>query len=170
MAAVRMGKERVVELLLQHSKIDPNVGNGILGEVPLYEAVKTRRKAIATLLLQHIKIQVNEPGDRGETPLFVAARYGYEEMVILLLEKSKADIDISRRNMYNQSPLTIAIEEKEWTVVQLLLKERTRMSEADERVAQTLEDISLDEINEMSDNMKRRSAQARREEREHLWG
>lgn len=161
--AVQRGNEGMVALLLRHSNIDPNAGNGFLKGPPLCEAVTKRNKAIATLLLQHIEINVNIPGHMGKTPLFIAAQCGDKEMVILLLKKSKADIDISARNYINQSPLTAAIEEEHWTIVGLLLKKRNRMSKADEHVAQALENLSLDERSKMSETMRQSSALAVRE-------
>lgn len=158
--AVQGGHDGIVELLLQHSKVDPNAGYEFLKGPPLYEAVTKRNKVIATLLLRNIEINVNKPGYLKQTPLFIAAKYGYSEMVILLLEKRKADIDISARNEYDQSPLTIAIEKKYWIIVDLLLKEKRRMSKSDKQVAQALENLSLNGRDKMSDDMKKRSEQA----------
>jgi ankyrin repeat protein len=160
MCAARLGREGAVALLLKHSKIEVNAKD-LFGRTALSYAAQTKHGGTAAMLLQHSKkIKVNAMNLQGDTALLYAARRGNELVVRVLLETRKTDIDISARNCTNQSPLTIAIEKRYWTIAELLLKEKSRMSKADRKVGEALEKLSFDERNRMADDMKRDSAQA----------
>lgn len=53
--------------------------------------------------------------------------------------------------------------------MKILLKERSRISEADELVAQALENLSLDERSKMSETMRRNPALADQKRRSRLY-
>ncbi|OBT80171.1 hypothetical protein VF21_00618 [Pseudogymnoascus sp. 05NY08] len=111
------------------------------------------------LLARHSKIDINTREAVGETALFYAAEYGYEEIVRVLLKASKADIETSPTNDINQSPLTVAIEQKHWITAKLLLQERSRMSTDDDNIAHVLEKLPFDEWDKLGDILKQNSLQ-----------
>ena len=72
------------------------------GLTALSLAAITLHTATVKLLLKHkdAKVNVNSKGDNGETPLFLAAREGYEDMARLLL---KYGANIYVRNKYGEA-------------------------------------------------------------------
>ncbi|KFY04939.1 hypothetical protein O988_00384 [Pseudogymnoascus sp. VKM F-3808] len=152
--AVRKGYDGVVELLLQHSNIDVNVLDNC-GETALFNAVQLRHEEIVGMLVHHRNIDVNAKDMFKSTALSLAVEEGLEGIVRVLLETRKADIEISRIGWVYQGPLIIALEEGHWTIVELLLKFREKMSETDKKVARALQKLLPDERSKMSVDARR---------------
>ena len=92
-AAARLGRGRVVTILLQHGA-DVNVRNAY-GESPLYLAVLFRHGAEVTCLLEHgADVALANEGD-GNTPLHVAAAWGQAEAVGRLVKYSSGAVLIA---------------------------------------------------------------------------
>ena len=75
---------------------DPNAIAGQNGWTPMLHAIHTHQNASIAALLD-AGADVNRPDDQGVTPLMMAAGYGYDDTVRLLLER-KADPRIKRPN------------------------------------------------------------------------
>lgn len=70
--AVENGHEQIVQLLLDHDKVDPNLPNNY-SRTPLYAAAMAGRKAIVQLLLAQRDLTINPTHPDPASPLFVAA-------------------------------------------------------------------------------------------------
>ncbi|KFX99137.1 hypothetical protein V490_01932 [Pseudogymnoascus sp. VKM F-3557] len=147
--AICSDREDLVGMLLQHSEIDVNARDSS-GQTPLLQAALNNREGIVTMLLQHREINVNAKNAFGMTALSLAVEEGPEGMVRVPLETRKADIEISPDSVFYPTPLIVAVQEGHWTIVELLLKFRGRMSEADKQVARALEKLPPDERNPSS--------------------
>lgn len=112
-SAVKAKQQTIVTLLLDRAKIDINRGDQF-GYTALIIAVILGHEGIVKLLLQHRKINVNAGDMFRTTALLFAIQVGNESIVRDILKSKKADIDISAKNMFNQSPLNIAIRNKHW--------------------------------------------------------
>jgi hypothetical protein len=75
---------------------DPNAPSGGNGWTPLLHAIHKHQNASIAALLD-AGADVNRGDDKGVTPLMMAAGYGYDDTVRLLLER-KADARIKRPN------------------------------------------------------------------------
>jgi hypothetical protein len=151
--AAREGYDDVVELLLKHCSIDVNVQDWF-GVTALFSAVQHRHEEILGLLLRHRNVDVNAQDWFGETALLLAVEKGLEGIVRVLLETRKADIEVSPSNRLYGSPLITAVEKGHWTIVELLLKFRGKMSEADKQVARALDKLSPDERSNMNEDAR----------------
>lgn len=79
----RRGQTEIMELLLQHEKIDVN-HKSHEGMTPLHIASQMGHAEIAQFLLRRKDLQRNEPDSQGLTPLCYAEK---RDMVNLLLER-----------------------------------------------------------------------------------
>jgi hypothetical protein len=75
---------------------DPNAPSGGNSWTPLLHAIHTHQNASVSALLD-AGADVNRADHEGITPLMMAAGYGYDDTVRLLLER-KADARLKRRN------------------------------------------------------------------------
>lgn len=83
--AVRLDRAEAVQLLLAAGAY-PSIGNDGNDEaIPLNQAARGGRMAIARELLQW-QASPNKPNGRGYTALMLAAMYGHQEMLSLLLD------------------------------------------------------------------------------------
>ena len=82
--AARFGQPDAVSLLVKNGA-DPNVISGVNGWPALMHAIHKDQPASVRALLEH-GADANARGDNGETPMMMAAGYGYTEIVRILLE------------------------------------------------------------------------------------
>lgn len=113
--AVELGNIDAVQLLMQRgAPVDDQLYyRGTL----LHAAVARGNVEIATLLIASNKRLLNVKNRMGSTPLHLAARKGYRDMVLLLIEKG---IDTEAKNFENRTALYLAQQERQEDIVQLL--------------------------------------------------
>ena len=99
--AASRGQKAVVQLLLDQEGVDADSTDND-GLTALSLAAITIHTATVKLLLEHkdAKANINSKDDNGETPLFLAAREGCEDMIRLLL---KYGANIYVRNKYGET-------------------------------------------------------------------
>lgn len=91
--AVQAGSETMVRLLLLEHKVDPNCRSGAGLSTPLMAAVKAGRAGHGVLrqLLDIHGVQPNLRDEKGRTALLLAAAFGNEMAVQILLQSAKVD-------------------------------------------------------------------------------
>lgn len=82
--AARSGQPDAVSLLVKNGA-DPNVVSGVNGWPALMHAIHKDQPAAVRALLNN-GADGNARGDNGETPMMMAAGYGYTDIVRILLE------------------------------------------------------------------------------------
>ncbi|XP_076097818.1 uncharacterized protein LOC143067990 isoform X1 [Mytilus galloprovincialis] len=108
-------KYEVVEVLLSNNA-DPNLWSIYFG-TPLYRAAKERHVETVKMLLENIKTNVNIRSKDGETALFAAAKFGYRDVIKMLVAKG-ADMNIT--NDDGKTPIKAAQEMEHLKTVELL--------------------------------------------------
>ncbi|CCF97486.1 hypothetical protein B7R77_07405 [Ralstonia solanacearum K60] len=104
--AVEAGRVTVVEALLRHAEIAPNVVDKH-GQTPLHVAAGKRHAGIALALVAHPRTDVNRQDRDGNTALHVAVRKRGVDVAGVLL--GHAHIDPNQPNGKHHTPLTMAI-------------------------------------------------------------
>lgn len=88
--AVRRGEISMIQLLLNCSKVDPNIADAT-GETALCQAFWMRDTTITELLVSCPRVDVNQPWGGGNLPLCSAARSEWPLELLL----SRADLDVN---------------------------------------------------------------------------
>ena len=120
MIAVKNEKVEIVKLLLQQPGIDLNVKEVIKNEDTKIEttlliwAIQNKHEEIVNFLLE-------QPAIKEDISLVVAAWYGYKEIVELLIEQKK--IDVNTRWNYGITALIAAAKKGHREIVELLLEQ-----------------------------------------------
>ena len=109
---------KVIDLLLAHTDIDPNIKNNHQ-ESPLLKTVKEEETAIVIKLLAHTDIETNTSNSSQKTALMFAAERGSEAIVQQLL--AQEDIDINLQNDNQFTALHFAAHRGHVEIVRLLL-------------------------------------------------
>ena len=78
-ACLASERSPVIPLLLAHPGINVNSKNN-RGYTPFSNACCGRRACVREML-KDSRVKVNEPNNRGSTPLWIAARYGYLDVI-----------------------------------------------------------------------------------------
>ena len=118
MWAAEMGHDGVVNLLLSHDYSELDRKELRLGRSALMLAVERDQKVVAkTLLLNGAK---QEENNSGATPLMVAAKYGYEDVVKVLLNFDKSKIN-EKMPTTSSTALSLAVLGGHHSVVRILL-------------------------------------------------
>ena len=112
------GRTEVVEVLLQ-AGADANKADDD-GLAPLSVAASAR---IATMLIER-GANVNATNKLGQTALLIAGRKGRAGVVKALVQ---AGADVNKADMGGQFPLTVAADERHWSCVTLLARDRIGM-------------------------------------------
>ena len=128
--AVRNGNNEIVSILLEAGAHTENKNNekGFtnVGQTPLHGAVQSGvRVVVQTLIDARCDINsridtgsdIDENGNNGETPVFIAAKEGNVDIVNILLAHG-CDIEIPRTDGF--TPLDVAIQENQQDVVKIL--------------------------------------------------
>lgn len=116
--AVEMGHRRLIKLLLNDGRSDPNFLSS--GQTPLHCAVREGRLEAMRLLLADPRIDVSRVSSLGITPMHIAARLGQKPNILkALLEDGRADVNA--RNPRGETPLFIAVTLRTRACVELLL-------------------------------------------------
>jgi ankyrin repeat protein len=132
--AAMNGHKEVVYILLEKGA-DVNAKTGIIGEnladyTPLHFAVTEGDMEVANLLLDN-KAHLAARDTLGDTPLHKAASTGHEQMVNLLLRKAVL-ADVDAKNGSGETPLHLAVKNKEKAaVVGLLLDKNASIAATD---------------------------------------
>ncbi|WP_197326527.1 ankyrin repeat domain-containing protein [Ralstonia solanacearum] len=104
--AVEAGRVTVVEALLRHAEIAPNVVDKH-GQTPLHVAAGKRHADIARALVEHPSTDVNRQDRDRNTALHVAVRKRGADVAGVLLGHPHVDPNLS--NAKHHTPLTMAI-------------------------------------------------------------
>ncbi len=95
----------VMSLLLEHG-VEINAQGGENRRTALHIATSNENNRAASLLLEH-GADTNARNKEGETPLYIAARYGYIEIASQLIAKG-ADVNAHNKNL--ETPLRAALD------------------------------------------------------------
>jgi hypothetical protein len=77
------------------------------GNTPLHEAIKLRYVDVVYLLLSSKTVKVNQVNAKGESPLYCAARYELDEVLLSLLE---AGADCNVQTWKGKTPLMVVLK------------------------------------------------------------
>ena len=114
--------ERLVRLLLEEKRINPNIPDGS-GKTPLAWAATTGSVIIVKLLLKHKHIHVNAPRKGELNPLGLAAGAGHTEVVKELLAHSKLNPNKACEACFGDRALLAAARKGHVDVVDLLVQD-----------------------------------------------
>ena len=116
--AARQGDEVAVRSLLNDS-ITPNTTHAGHGRTPLSWAAEMGHEGVIKLLLEfNADVDKADERDGGRTPLSWATEMGHEGVIRLLLE---SNADINKADEHDgRTPLFLAIEAKNWSIIDLL--------------------------------------------------
>ena len=127
-AAVKGGYEDIVALLMQYdASLAQKCQNGLnVGELTLHMAVKGGHMDLVRSLLTYSYIDANLPNEEGLSPLLIAASQGHTEMVRLLLEKYRKDINTTARDTSDSTALMIAVKNGYLDIARAILEHGAR--------------------------------------------
>jgi len=122
--ACKIGKTKVVKLLLEHYKSEKSGLNtkNENGLTPFIVACNYGHSEIVKLLLS-FNIDLNARSDTGVTAFMFACINGRKEVVQLLLDTSVGNIDFNARNDYGMTAFFMACAEGQKDVVKLLFNQ-----------------------------------------------
>ena len=129
---------------------------------PIHIAVMRNSVPGVKVLLGHEDIDLNCQNDAGETPLFIACRDNHVEVVKLLLESSKVDV-----NMGSPTPLFIASTHGSYETCQLIvtrddIKEDIRTAEGVSPLMAAAQRGDFKMVNILYNSVKRLPLESRR--------
>ena len=113
----------IVEFLLEHGDVDPNIGSTEKGTTPLHVASRLGNKNMTRLLLSHknAELDIGRYID-GATPLIIACSHGHTQIVMQILERSAVNVNQARSDGW--TALMIASKEGFSEIVDKLLKSK----------------------------------------------
>ena len=120
LSACEKNSSEVVELLINQTNIDPNIGSTERGTTPLHLASRIGNQEIVQLLLAHEDIDVNIGNFDGATPLILASLFGHSQIVSQFLTTLTINVNQGRRDGWNA--LMLASKQGYSEIVALLLK------------------------------------------------
>jgi len=116
--AVEMGHRKLIKLLLDDGRSDPNFLSS--GQAPLHCAVRESRLEAMLLLLADPRTDVSRVSSLGATPMHIAARMGQRPNILkALIQDGRADVNA--RNPRGETPLFVAVTTRARACVKLLL-------------------------------------------------
>jgi ankyrin repeat protein/tetratricopeptide (TPR) repeat protein len=120
--ATVFGNEDCVTLLLATRLVDAKAKNEY-GRTAFWSAASKGRVALCATLL-HLGADPSTEDDDGDTPLHKAASYGKGQVVDLIVDSGKANIDATDKK--GRTPLSYAVEHGHVDVVEILLQAGAR--------------------------------------------
>lgn len=100
---------------------------------PLHEALWNRSLDVARLLIAHgADVNARIPGPLGWAPLHMAARFGWRDMIDLLLEKGAGITDLESIAPGGKTPLHLAVDYNKLEVATYLLKKGADVNAKDD--------------------------------------
>lgn len=118
-AAVSGGHTAIVELLLNHLSIQPNIPDRE-GYTPLRCAAFQGRASMIEKLLTHPDIKANDISQHGESALHIAIQWSRNAAVDALLKSPL--VNVNQRNSAGQTPLWLAADVADEGAVEALLR------------------------------------------------
>lgn len=125
--AAKEGHLAIVEHILQHHDVNPNIRNK-RGQPPLFLAASRGHKTVCQLLLDNRADRNVAESFMYQTPLSVAAGNSHEETAHLLVERGA---NIESKDINGQTPLSRAAEAGHKGIVALLIKEGADINTSD---------------------------------------
>lgn len=124
--AAKVGSEAIIFQLLDYGGVSLNAKD-ILGNTALFYAADRNKHTIVLHLLAH-GADPNIPEGTGATPLIVASKHGYADVVRVILKHGKAWVD--HRDRHGATALWYSCYYGNEAVVAMLLKHKARINEA----------------------------------------
>lgn len=115
----------IVEILLQHPWIHPDIQSQVSGFTPLTAAVRNGNTNVVRVLVNSglmLNMDPNRLNDRHECPLYAAAKLGDSEIVSHLLRWPTIDPNILSGEVEIMTPLRVAVGRSDETTAGLLLQ------------------------------------------------
>ncbi|XP_068085854.1 transient receptor potential channel pyrexia [Anabrus simplex] len=115
--AAKVGSCQALEHLLKHKKIDVNAVDS-KGDTALHYLATYYKKqdgwryvrCMKMLVIRH-DVDINKANKRGYTPIHQAANYGCTEMMELILEYRKDDVDLDASNAFGRTARSYIMQE-----------------------------------------------------------
>ena len=120
-SVIEAGYYKVLETLLKHNVIDPNLTTKKNGLTFLILAARTGNTETVRVLLDH-GADLNQSKLDGVTPLLMAVDKGHVSVVEILLKYK--DIDPNKAKLNGLTPLLMAVDKGHISVVEALLKHK----------------------------------------------
>ena len=127
--AVQANRIDYLSSLLQ-SKVDLNKHHSETGLTALHTSVLLENEEIARWLLTCSAVHINSKDNEGNTPLFLAIKYGKTKMFHLLLEHG-ADFKI--KNNARMSSLHIAAQSGDLSMCEILIEKGVKLNDLNEK-------------------------------------
>ncbi len=122
--AILSGNKNVLNSLISHKNTEVNKVNH-QGFTPLQLSVMRGNAEAVSALLQHKKIDINLADRNGNTPLITACKCNNSLIAYYLIAHGA---DVNQKNYNNESPLSIAMNQQNETMVSLLCSSPKLMS------------------------------------------
>ena len=117
--ACRFGHHLILEVLLVHPRVSPNLINSD-GKTPCYLACEEGRAKMVALLLADRAVDVNKSRWQLGGPLHVSIRKGFKEIACQLLDHRSIDVNV--RNGAGETVFMMACKEGLTEAVSMLLE------------------------------------------------
>lgn len=98
---------------------------GEKGEILLNQKVQEGAQDVVACLLKHPDIDPNTIDSSGFTPIAIAANNAFTEIVKLLIQHPKINVDKQSNNLDKDTPLHRAVLNKNYDIVSLILEKST---------------------------------------------
>ena len=120
--SIERGFLNIVDILLKDHRTDPNQGNELFEfqDSPLIYACYLGLYEIASLLLSHIRIDLNLSSKHGLSPLMICIEFNNLELISLLL--SHPNIDINYKCPFEKSALFYACSINNKEAINLMIQ------------------------------------------------
>lgn len=118
-AIIEFDCKEILKLFIE-SGVNPNACDESLNTI-LMNAIYKQKHNIINMLLQASDININLKNIMGNTALHIAIFYGYTDLAYILINKG-ADLNIE--NVYQETPLLIAVTKNNYIIVEDLIKSK----------------------------------------------
>lgn len=117
--AAQNGEEDIVNLLLENRKVEVDSPDED-DRTPLFWAAMNGHEEVVASLLKTGKVKVDGTDRNRQTPLFYAAKNGHVEVARRLLEHKTTKVCVDAKNVFGQTPLSVALDNEDQSMVELL--------------------------------------------------
>ncbi|KAL3076185.1 hypothetical protein niasHT_038811 [Heterodera trifolii] len=125
--ACEVGHLGIVKLLVEEGKADIEIADSY-GKTALMVACSLQKCDIVRYLIGK-GAKVDRTNAKGISPLLSACIDGHLEIVKLLVEGGKADIEIEADSVIEWSPLMVASKKRKWDIVRYLIEKGVKVDQ-----------------------------------------